>query len=195
MSEVLVQPKRRWYFSLWFLVLIFMLAGIMFGLIDPTLAKQSKPLIDNFIYVIKLLVGPIIFFTVISGIIGMGSLKQLGGIGIKAFLYFEVISTFALVIGLSFGHIFHPGIGLNLSVTNMDPSLISKYTSHEENVTSFAQILLSAVPHNIWDPFLSGDTLQILFIAICCGFVLFYLALPWAATASAAFRTVSSSAR
>lgn len=177
--QVSKPTTRKWYLSLWFIVLVFMFGGIIFGVVDPTHAKQSKPIIDNFIHVIKLLVGPIVFFTVVSGIIGMGSLKQLGSIGTKSFFYFEVISSLALIIGLAFGHFLHPGTGLNLSITSIDPSLISKYTQNESEATSFIKIMLSAVPKNLWDPFLVGNTLQILFIAICLGFGLFYLASKW----------------
>lgn len=174
--EIITRKKTPWYFSLWFFVLIFMCGGIIFGITNPILAKQSKPIIDNFIHLIKILVGPIVFFTVISGIIGMGSLKQLGSIGVKSFLYFEVISSLALIIGLSFGHLFHPGTGLNLSINSIDPSLVSKYTAHENEASSFSKILLSAVPNNIWSPFIDGNTLQILFIAVITGFVIYYAA-------------------
>lgn len=180
MSKPNAKPiYRRWYASLWFLVLVFMCGGIIFGIVDPTLAKQSKPVIDAFIHVIKILVGPIVFFTVVSGVIGMGSLKQLGTIGAKSFLYFEIISSLALIIGLSFGHFFHPGTGLNLSVASIDPSLIAKYTQNEADATSFTKIMLSAIPKNLWEPFLTGNTLQILFIAVCLGFALFYLGQRW----------------
>ena len=173
------KTKRKWYFSLWFFVLIFMCGGIIFGIVNPQLGKQSKPIIDAFIHVIKILVGPIIFFTVLSGVIGMGSLKQLGTIGAKSFLYFEIISSLALIIGLSFGHFIHPGSGLNLSVASIDPSLVAKYTQNQAEATSFVHIMLSAIPANPWDPFLTGNTLQILFMAVCLGFALFYLAQRW----------------
>lgn len=166
--------KRKWFLSLWFWVLIFMCGGIIFGIVNPAMAKQSKPIIDGFIHVIKLMVGPIIFFTVISGIIGMGSLKQLGTIGIKAFIYFEILSTASLIIGLAFGHLFHPGGGMNLSAASIDPTLVAKYTQHTEEGTSLIKIMLSAIPHNLIDPFLTGNTLQILFMAICSGFIIFY---------------------
>ncbi|MDD3267146.1 MAG: cation:dicarboxylase symporter family transporter [Burkholderiales bacterium] len=174
MQNELQIKKSPWFRSLWFFVIIFMIAGIFFGILAPDTAKQTKPIIDTFISVIKILVGPIIFFTVISGIIGMGNLKQLGSIGAKSFLYFEAVSTIALVIGLGFGHIFQPGNGLNLSVASIDPHLVSKYTENTEQATSMSKILLSAVPNNIWTPFITGNTLQILFIAIICGFILFY---------------------
>lgn len=166
--------KLPWFRSLWFFVIIFMIAGIIFGIIAPDTAKQTKPIIDTFISVIKVLVGPIIFFTVISGIIGMGNLKQLGSIGAKSFIYFEIVSTLALIIGLGFGHILQPGVGLNLSISSIDPHLIDKYTEHTEQATSMSKILLSAVPKNFWTPFITGNTLQILFIAIISGFTLFY---------------------
>lgn len=169
------QNSTVWYKSLWFFVIIFMIAGIIFGIISPEAAKQTKPIIDNFIHVIKIFVGPIIFLTVISGIIGMGSLKQLGTIGAKSFLYFEVISTIALIIGISFGHFIHPGSGLNLSIKSIDPSLVSKYTTNATEATGISKILLTAIPNNIWDPFITGNTLQILFMAIITGFILFYI--------------------
>lgn len=176
------RKRKKWFLSLWFWVLVFMCGGIIFGITNPAMAKQGKPVIDNFIHVIKLMVGPIIFFTVVSGVIGMGSLKQLGTIGAKAFIYFEIISTISLVIGLSFGHLFHPGGGMNLSVSSIDPNLVSKYTQHTEEGTSLGKILLSAIPHSLIEPFLIGNTLQILFMAICCGFILFYAGAKWRET-------------
>lgn len=167
--------KSRWYSKLWLWVIIFMLAGIAFGIIDPQSGKKAKPIIDHFIEVIKVLVGPIVFVTVVSGIIGMGSLKQLGSIGAKSFFYFETISTIALIIGLGFGHFLKPGAGMNLSVASMDPSMVSKYT-HDGDVGSFKSIILSAIPPNPWQPFMDGNTLQILVIATILGFGLFYLA-------------------
>jgi len=170
---------KKWYLSLWFWVLVFMCGGIVFGVVNPNAAKNGKPVIDNFIHIIKLMVGPIIFFTVVSGIIGMGSLKQLGTTGIKALFYFEIISTASLIIGLAFGHLFRPGSGMNLSVASIDPTLISKYAEGSEHATSFGAILLSAVPHSLIEPFITGNTLQILFMAICSGFILFYAGAKW----------------
>jgi aerobic C4-dicarboxylate transport protein len=175
MAATTIPKPRKWYLSLWFWVLIFMLLGIAFGVYNPSLAKQMKPIIDNFIHAVKLLVGPIIFLTVVTGVVGMGSLKQLGTIGSKAFIYFEVISSLALVIGLLFGHLFHPGSGMNLSVAQMDPKLVAKYVNHTAEATSMSKILLSAIPHDPISPFVHGNTLQILFIAVIFGFALFYL--------------------
>lgn len=164
-----------WYKKLWVWVLIFMVLGIIFGAIEPEYAKQTKPIIDTFIYVIKLLVGPIIFLTVVSGVIGMGSLKQLGSIGLKAFIYFEIISTLSLVVGLAFGHFLHPGSGMNLSVSDMNKSLITNYVNQGGENLGLKHILLSAIPHDPLTPFLHGNTLQVLFLAIVTGFIVFFL--------------------
>ena len=174
MSEATIPKQSKWYSALWFWVLVFMCLGIFFGMLNPTLGKQMKPIIDTFIHAVKLLVGPIIFLTVVTGIVGMGSLKQLGTIGSKAFLYFEVISSLALIIGLAFGKFLHPGSGMNLTVNEMDPKLVAKYVNGSGQASSMKQILLSAIPHDPFSPFIDGNTLQILVIAIICGFVLFY---------------------
>ena len=174
MSSVTSVKTSKWYLSLWFWVLIFMCLGIAFGVFEPQKAKLMKPIIDKFIFCVKILVGPIIFLTVLTGIVGMGSLKQLGSIGFKSFVYFELISSSALMIGLSFGFIFHPGHGLNLSIAQMDPSLVDQYVHNGTEPAHLLQILLSAIPHDPISPFFNGNTLQILFIAICSGFLLFY---------------------
>ena len=174
MSIVTPSTSKKIYVSLWFWVLVFMCLGIAFGVFDPQKAKLMKPIIDYFIFCVKILVGPIIFLTVVSGIVGMGSLKQLGTIGFKSFIYFEVVSTLALIIGLSFGFIFHPGRGMNLSIAQMDPSLVDHYVNSGTEPAHLLQILLSAIPHDPISPFFNGNTLQILFIAVCSGFLLFY---------------------
>ena len=174
MSATVIPKQRKWYSALWFWVLVFMCLGIFFGMLNPSLAKQMKPIIDNFIHAVKLLVGPIIFLTVVTGIVGMGSLKQLGTIGSKAFLYFEVISSLALIIGLAAGKFLRPGSGMNLTVNAMDPKLVAKYVDGGSHASSMKQILMSAIPHDPFSPFIDGNTLQILVIAIVCGFILFY---------------------
>ncbi|MCE3268248.1 MAG: C4-dicarboxylate transporter [Burkholderiales bacterium] len=166
--------KRKWFLSLWFWVLIFMLMGICFGAISPVQAKACKPLIDHFIEIIRILVGPIIFLTVISGIIGMGSLKSLGTIGLKSFIYFEAFSTIALVLGLCSAKLLDIGHDMNLSVARMDPGLVAKYIHTTHKSTEIGQILLNVIPHNPITPFITGNTLQVLFMAIVSGFILFY---------------------
>ncbi|MBY0380170.1 MAG: cation:dicarboxylase symporter family transporter [Burkholderiales bacterium] len=175
----MIKQNKRWYFKLWVWVLIFILFGMLFGLLEPQYVKSTKPIIDGFIHLIKLLVGPIIFFTVLSGVIGMGSLKQLGSIGLKSFIYFEVVSSIGLLIGLGFAYLFHPGANLNLSVSMIDPSLVNNYINQSHSMTGFIHILKMIVPTNLLTPFLTGNTLQVLFMAILLGFLLFYITKAW----------------
>ena len=116
--------------------------------------------------VLKFLVGPIIFLTIISGIVGLESLKEVGSIGLKAFIYFEVVSTFALAIGLLFGNMMNPGHGMNLSIESLDTSSLDTYTQNTQAVGSVWTILKGAIPHDPITPFLTGNTLQVLTMAL-----------------------------
>ena len=126
--------------------------------------------INKFIALLKILVGPIIFVTIILGIVGLESLKELGSIGLKALIYFEVVSTFALAIGICFANFFGPGRGMNVDPTKLDPSKVQGFiekaaqSSHESPVL---EILKSAIPHDPITPFLYGKTLQVLVMALC----------------------------
>ena len=152
--------------SLAFWVVFAIIAGIVFGMVDPKMAVLAKPGIDWFIQILKWLVGPIIFLTIISGIVGLESLKEVGSIGLKAFIYFEIVSTFALAIGVLFGNIFGPGRGMNLSVDSLDASSVSKFTSSSQDVGCVWSILKSAIPHDPVTPFINGNTLQVLTMAL-----------------------------
>ena len=152
--------------SLAFWVITAIVTGIIFGMVDPQLAIKSKPGIDYFILVLKFLVGPIIFLTIISGIVGLESLKEVGSIGLKAFIYFEVVSTFALAIGLLFGNMMNPGHGMNLSIESLDTSSLDTYTQNTQAVGSVWTILKGAIPHDPITPFLTGNTLQVLTMAL-----------------------------
>ncbi|QIR76612.2 cation:dicarboxylase symporter family transporter [Sulfurospirillum diekertiae] len=151
--------------SLAFWVIFGIIAGIALGMVDPKLATQAKPGIDWFIQALKWLVGPIIFLTIISGIVGLESLKEVGSIGLKALIYFEIVSTFALAIGVLFGNMFGPGHGMNLSVDSLDPKSVAKFTSTGD-VGSIWSILKNAVPSDPITPFLNGNTLQVLTMAL-----------------------------
>ncbi len=140
--------------------------GYCFGMVDPKLAVLAKPGIDWFIQILKWLVGPIIFLTIISGIVGLESLKEVGSIGLKAFIYFEIVSTFALAIGVLFGNLFGPGNGMNLSVDSLDASAVSKFTTNTGDVGSVWSILKGAIPHDPITPFINGNTLQVLTMAL-----------------------------
>jgi len=127
--------KRYTIKSLAFWVVVGIVAGITLGMLNPSLAVQAKPGIDWFIQVLKWLVGPIIFLTIISGIVGLESLKEVGSIGLKAFIYFEVVSTFALAIGILFGNLLKPGHGMHLNVESLDVSAVSSFTANASSQT------------------------------------------------------------
>ncbi|MBP1680654.1 MAG: C4-dicarboxylate transport protein [Proteobacteria bacterium] len=162
--------KRDWTHytikSLAFWVVVAIVAGVSFGMVDPAMAVKAKPGIDWFIQILKWLVGPIIFLTIISGIVGLESLKEVGSIGLKAFIYFEVVSTFALAIGVIFGNILKPGHGMNLSVESLDASSVESFTKTSQESATAWSILKSAIPTDPITPFLHGNTLQVLVMAL-----------------------------
>ncbi|MGG7073609.1 cation:dicarboxylase symporter family transporter [Campylobacter sp. 9BO] len=161
--------------SLAFWVVFAIIAGIIVGIVAPELGIASKPGIDYFIKALKVLIGPIIFLTIVSGIVGLESLKDLGSIGLKAFIYFEIVSTIALAVGILFGEILRPGHGMHLDYTKLDPSSVDKYTHVDRDVGSMWSILKSAVPSDPITPFINSNTLQVLFMALCVAIVLSFL--------------------
>jgi len=104
--------RKPFYRTLYFHVFVAIVIGVLLGHFAPSLAVKMKPLGDAFIKLIKMVIGPIIFCTVVTGIAGMGDMKKVGRVGGKALLYFEIVSTLSLVVGLVAGHVFHPGSGL-----------------------------------------------------------------------------------
>ncbi len=170
MEQIENTNKKNWMSytikSLAFWVVVAIVGGIIFGVVNPKLAIESKPGIDWFIQGLKWLVGPIIFLTIITGIVGLKSLKEVGSIGFKAFIYFEIVSTFALAIGVLFGNLFAPGTGMNLSVDSLDAKSVAKYTTANQDVGSVWAILKNAVPTDPITPFLTGQTLQVLVMAL-----------------------------
>ncbi|MBE2984700.1 cation:dicarboxylase symporter family transporter [Campylobacter sp. RM9344] len=161
--------------NLAFWVVVGIVGGILVGVFAPDLGVASKPGIDYFIKALKILIGPIIFLTIVSGIVGLESLKDLGSIGLKAFIYFEVVSTLALASGIFFGEVLRPGHGMNLDYTTLDPSSVDKYTHVDRDVGSMWSILKSAVPSDPISPFINSNTLQVLFMALVVAIVLSFL--------------------
>ena len=174
MEQEVDLKKRTWMDytvkSLAFWVIFGIIAGIIVGYVNPALGIEAKPGIDWFIKILKWLVGPIIFLTIISGIVGLESLKELGSLGFKAFIYFEIVSTFALAIGVIFGNWFGPGHGMNLDVNHLDEksvSTVDKYTHVDpDKVGDIWEILKNAIPTDPITPFLTGQTLQVLVMAL-----------------------------
>jgi len=164
----LLATKRPFYKALYFHVLIAIFLGLLLGIFAPSIAVKMKPLGDAFIKLIKMVIAPIIFCTVVTGIAGMEGMKKVGRVGGKALLYFEAVSTLSLVIGLAAGHLFHPGSGFNLDPTKIDTKSLNEYTSvtHQQNTVEF---LMHIIPDTMSGAFVSGNVLQVLLVALLFG--------------------------
>ncbi len=164
-------PRKPWYRILYVQVLVAVVLGILIGHFFPESGKSLKPLGDGFIKLIKMLIAPIIFCTVVHGIASMSDLKKLGRIGGKTILYFEVVSTLALLIGLVVVNILKPGAGFNVDPTTLDPKISQSYVlkAHSLSGVDFA---LNIIPNTIFEAFVTGDLLQVLFVAILVAFAI-----------------------
>src|SRR6476646_1945376 len=160
---------QPWYKILYIQVLIAIMLGVLVGRFYPDLGKDLKPLGDGFISLIKMMIAPVIFCTVVHGIASMRDLGKVGRVGLKALVYFEVVSTLALAIGLMVGEIAHPGAGFNIDPASLDPKAVSGYVTRakEEGIVSH---LLAIIPNTFVDAFAKGDLLQVLLISILTGF-------------------------
>jgi len=158
-----MKPKR-FYMQLYFQTFAALLVGIAFGGVWPELGVKMKPLGDAFINLVKMLIGPIVFCTVVHGIASMGDLKKLGRIGGKTLLYFEAVSTLALIIGLVVVNVLKPGAGFNLDPATLDPNVTQAYATngHALNPVDF---LMNLIPKTFFGAFVSGDLLQVLVVA------------------------------
>ena len=156
--------------QLYFWVLIGIFSGGLLGYVNPPFALSLKPLGDGFIALVKMLINPIIFCTVVLGISGAGDMKKVGRVGGKALLYFEVVSTFALLIGLLVVNILKPGAGFNVDPATLDAKAVAEYANRATTQTTVT-FLLHLIPVTFVDAFTgSGDILQVLFIAILFGY-------------------------
>ncbi|NOS72621.1 MAG: dicarboxylate/amino acid:cation symporter [Verrucomicrobia bacterium] len=157
--------RKPWYRILYIQVLIAVALGILIGVVSPDCGKAMKPLGDGFIKLIKLLIAPIVFCTVVHGIASMGDLKKLGRIGFKTLFYFEIVSTLALVIGLIVVNVLKPGAGFNIDPATLDPGVTKTYVE-QSHALGAVDFLLNIIPKTFLEPFVSGDLLQVLFISI-----------------------------
>jgi aerobic C4-dicarboxylate transport protein len=164
------RPARRpWYTVLWIQVLIAIAAGILFGHFFPQPAVAMKPLGDAFIALIRMMIAPVIFCTVVHGIASMGDLKKLGRVGLKTLFYFEVVSTFALALGLLVGELAQPGSGFNIDPATLDPKAVASYVTRAKE-DSFTAHLMAIIPDSYFGALARGDLLQILLVSILTGF-------------------------
>jgi aerobic C4-dicarboxylate transport protein len=163
--------KKPFYANLWVQVLIAIAAAVVFGYLSPAKAIAMKPLGDGFIRLITMIISLIIFCTVVSGIASMQDMKKVGRVGGKALLYFELVSTVALFIGLVVGNVAHPGSGLNVSTANLDAKAVAEYAG-QAKAQSITDFLLHIIPTTVVDAFAKGDILQVVFVAILFGLAL-----------------------
>ena len=165
---------RPFYLQLWFLVLVAMVAGIALGAQLPDIGARMEPLGSAFIKAIRVLIAPIIFCTVVHGIASMANMAKVGRVALKALIYFEVLTTIALVIGLVAVNVFQPGVGMHVDLSHVDTSSIAQYLEQTQKRTT-AQFLLNIIPNTFVGAFSEGNVLQVLYVSVLCGFALSWM--------------------
>jgi aerobic C4-dicarboxylate transport protein len=163
--------RARLLGSLYVQVLIAIVAGVLLGYFFPHAGAAMEPLGTGFVKLIKMMIGPIIFCTVVLGIAGMEDMKKVGKTGGYALLYFEVMSTIALIVGLVIVNVVQPGVGMNVDVATLDATSVQKYTSSSA-MQSVPDFLLNVIPTSVVDAFARGDILQVLLFSVLFGFAL-----------------------
>lgn len=157
--------------SLYVQVLVAIVLGVGLGVVAPDWAVPLKPLGDGFIKLIKMLIGPIIFTTVVAGISGMGDMKKVGRVGAKALIYFEAVTTLALIIGLVVANVIAPGAGVHAHAAALDAASVAAYTQAAAQLSP-VDWLLHLIPNTFVGAFVDGDILQVLVVALLAGFAL-----------------------
>jgi Na+/H+-dicarboxylate symporter len=156
---------------LWLQVMVGIALGVAIGMLFPRAAVALKPLGDGFVKLIRMTLAPIIFATVVVGIARMGDLREVGRVGAKALVYFEVVSSLALLMGLVAVNVLRPGSGMNINAATLDPTSIATYTATAQQ-TGFVSFLLGIIPSSIGEPFVTGNILQIILLGVLFGLAL-----------------------
>ncbi|MCL7419837.1 MAG: dicarboxylate/amino acid:cation symporter [Methylobacter sp.] len=164
-------PRTKIYQQLYFQVLTAIVLAILLGHFLPETGVAMKPLGDGFIKLIKMIITPIIFCTVVTGIAGMRDMNKVGRVGIRALVYFEVVSTLALAIGLVVVHVIEPGTGMNIDASTLNARSLSAYTTAAKSGGA-VEFLLNIIPTSVVDAFAKGNILQVLLFALLFGFSL-----------------------
>ncbi len=162
---------KAWYRQLWVQVLAGMTVGILVGIFRPGVGARMQPFGDAFIKAIRMLIAPVIFCTIVHGVARMRDMARVGRVALKAILYFEVLTTIALVIGLVAVNVLQPGKGMNVDLTRVDVSTVSQYVAQTRNQT-VVQFLINIIPQTLVGAFAEGNVLQVLLISVLCGFAL-----------------------
>jgi aerobic C4-dicarboxylate transport protein len=161
--------QGRWYQHLYVQVLAAIVLGILLGHFYPALGESMKPLGDGFIKMIKMVIAPIIFFTVVHGIASMKDMGKVGRVGLKALLYFEIVTTLALIIGLIVVNVWSPGVGMNVDLSTVDTKSVATFTAKAKEQGTI-QFLMDVIPSTVVGAFATGEILQVLFFAILFAF-------------------------
>jgi aerobic C4-dicarboxylate transport protein len=156
---------------LWLQVMVGIVLGIAIGIPFPHAAVTLKPLGDGFVKLIRMTLAPIIFATVVVGIARMGDIREVGRVGAKALIYFEVVSTLALLMGLLAANLLHPGAGMNIDAAKLDPTSIASYAAAAQQA-GVVPFLLGIIPSSIGEPFVTGNILQIILLGVLFGLAL-----------------------
>ena len=170
-TNLSASPRKPWYSILYVQVLIAIAIGILIGHFSPKTGLVLKPLGDAFIALIRMMIAPVIFCVVVQGIASMTDLKKVGRVGIKALLYFEIVSTIALIVGILVAVLLHPGAGLNINPASLNPKTAAVYASRVKE-TGIIPFLLAIIPRTFVDAFSTGDVLQVLLVSILSGFAI-----------------------
>lgn len=163
--------RKPLYTSLFVQVLVALLLGIVIGMAAPDFAIGLKIFSDAFLKLISMIVAPIVFCVVVHGIAGAGDLKKVGRVGVKALVYFEVMTTVALVVGLILAYLFGPGHGMNIDTSTLDAKALGNYASNAQKLKGegIGSFLLNIIPSTSFDALSRNDVLQVLFFAIIFG--------------------------
>ena len=167
----MAEPRRPWYTILYIQVLIAIALGVLIGHYFPSTGVALKPLGDGFISLIKMMIAPVIFCTVVHGIGSMRDLKKVGRVGVKTLFYFEAVSTIALALGLLVGDVLQPGKGFDIDPSTLDPKAVESYV-HRAKEEGFVSHLLSIIPETFIGAFTTSDLLQVLLVSILTGFAI-----------------------
>jgi aerobic C4-dicarboxylate transport protein len=173
-EQAVTGTPTPWYAQLWIQVLIAMALGIVLGYLRPSLGEQMQPLGDTFIKAIRMLIAPLIFCTVVHGIAHMADMARVGRVAIKALVYFEVLTTVALVIGLAAVNILQPGAGMNIDVSQLNAASVEPYVKQTQAV-GLVPFLVNIIPNTFVGAFAEGNILQVLFVSVLSGFALIQL--------------------
>ena len=169
-----MMPRRSLWKSLYVQVLVGIFAGVVLGYYLPETGARMRPLGDGFIKLIRMLIAPIVFCTVVVGIAQMSALKELGRIGLRAMIYFEVVSSLALVIGLIVVTLVEPGVGINVDQAALDTNAVSSYSTAAKSLTAI-DFVLNIIPITFVDAFAKGEILPVLLLSVLSGLALLQL--------------------